>query len=147
MVSDLKAAMMITVFPKELSEMMNNCTYIANFVKAKAFNSRYFFIVMRRNGIWTSITSILYACALGFTEQSYRESLRASAWNKSVRIKSEQTSSVYTSGSQSMSRDPNKGREGSKNGSRQGDPKLNCVFSTSPACLCPSVAHRYLRKV
>jgi len=45
-----------------------------------------------------------------------------------------------------MGCDPNKGREGSKNGSRGGDAKLNCVFSTSPACLCLSVAYRYLRK-
>jgi len=36
-----------------------------------------------------------------------------------------------------MGRDPNKGR--------RGDPKLNCVLSTSPACLCLSVAYRYLR--
>ena len=45
-----------------------------------------------------------------------------------------------------MGRDANKGRVGSKIGSRRGDPKLNCVFSTSPTCLCFSVAYRYLRK-
>jgi len=26
------------------------------------------------------------------------------------------------------------------------DPKLNCMFSTLPACLCLSVAYRHLRK-
>ena len=47
---------------------------------------------------------------------------------------------------QSMGRDPNKGHEGSKNGSCRGDPKLNCVFATLPACLCLSVVYRYFRK-
>jgi len=45
-----------------------------------------------------------------------------------------------------MGRDPNNDGEGSKNGLRRGDPKLNCVFSTSPACLRLSVAYRYLKK-
>jgi len=54
--------------------------------------------------------------------------------------------SFQSSGSQNLGRDPNKGRERSKNRSRRGDAKLNCLFSTSLPCQCHSAAYRYLRK-
>jgi len=40
------------------------------------------------------------------------------------------------SGSKSMGRDPNKGREGSKNESRRDDPNLGCIFSLLPLLVC-----------
>jgi len=43
-----------------------------------------------------------------------------------------------------MGRNPKKGGEGSKNGSRGGDPNRSCVFSTLPLLVCLSV--RYLRR-
>jgi len=38
------------------------------------------------------------------------------------------------------SRNPNKGREGSKNGSRRGDLNWDCAFSTLPLLICRAVS-------
>ena len=71
-----------------------DCIHIANFVEARALNFTNFFVAMQRNGIKTSVTAFSYICALGFTGQSSRKTLRASTWNKSSRVKSEQPSFV-----------------------------------------------------
>jgi len=41
---------MIKVLPKELSETMNDCIHIVNFVKARALNSRLFALLCEEMG-------------------------------------------------------------------------------------------------
>jgi len=46
----LREVLMIKISPKELSETMNDCIHIVNFVKAKTLNLRIFSVLCEEMG-------------------------------------------------------------------------------------------------